>query len=94
MYLVSSFWNLRYLRFRNPHIRCLAYSAKMSQVSPITPWTDAFPKPRSDPGAISDEELVELIKTKQAGKDYIVVDVRRTDFEVYFYNQKIPEFVH
>ena len=56
----------------------------MSQVSstPITPWTDAFPKPRSVPAAVSDEELAELIKTKQAGKDYIVVDVRRTDFEV------------
>jgi arsenical-resistance protein 2 len=49
---------------------------------PQSSWTDAFPAPRSSPGGISNEELAQIVKTKQAGKDYLVVDVRRTDFEV------------
>lgn len=33
---------------------------------------------------MSPDELAELVKTKVAGRDYIVVDVRRTDFENVF----------
>ena len=48
----------------------------------FTNWHDAFPEPRSAPSSISVEELTVLLRTKTIGKDFVVVDVRRTDFEV------------
>ncbi|KLO20699.1 hypothetical protein SCHPADRAFT_841891 [Schizopora paradoxa] len=44
-------------------------------------WHDAFPQPKSSPPSISADELAVLLKTKTVGKDFVVVDVRRTDFE-------------
>ncbi|KDQ16682.1 hypothetical protein BOTBODRAFT_53780 [Botryobasidium botryosum FD-172 SS1] len=44
-------------------------------------WYEALPAPRSQPPHITPDALAELIRTKEARKDYIVVDVRRTDFE-------------
>jgi len=62
----------------------------MSSTSASTPalaqsWTEGLPEPRSSPRGISADELAEIIKNevKVIGKDYIVVDVRRTDFEMY-----------
>jgi len=46
-----------------------------------TNWYDAFPKPHSEPPAINADELVVLLKASTTGKDFVVVDVRRTDFE-------------
>ncbi|CAG7849864.1 SubName: Full=Uncharacterized protein {ECO:0000313/EMBL:CCA73726.1} [Serendipita indica DSM 11827] len=45
---------------------------------------EAYPTPRLDTQRISPEKLAELVKTKVAGRDYLVVDVRRTDFENVF----------
>jgi hypothetical protein len=47
-------------------------------------WYDNFPSPESKPRPMSPKELVALINDphEKAGKDYIVVDVRRTDFGV------------
>lgn len=55
-----------------------------SQVTekPVPEWAAAFPVPQSHPPSIEPEELAELIRSKQGGKDFLVVDVRRTDFEV------------
>jgi len=48
------------------------------------PWYSNFPDPRSKPRSMTDDEIAALVRDpeKRAGKDYIVVDVRRTDFEV------------
>jgi len=48
------------------------------------PWHKNFPTPRSNPIRMSPFEVVELLRSpdKRAGKDYIVVDVRRADFGV------------
>ena len=45
------------------------------------------PPPHSKARTMSHEEVAALIKNpeKSPGKDYIVVDVRRTDFEVISY---------
>lgn len=42
------------------------------------------PPPHSKPRGMTHEEVAALMKNpdKKVGKDYIVVDVRRTDFEV------------
>lgn len=49
---------------------------------PVPEWAASFPIPQSHPPFIEPEELAELLRTKQGGKDFLVVDVRRTDFEV------------
>ncbi|CAE6499461.1 unnamed protein product [Rhizoctonia solani] len=44
-------------------------------------WHDAFPTPPFDTPRMSAETLAETIQHKVAGVDYVVVDVRRNDFE-------------
>lgn len=47
------------------------------------PWHAAYPAPQSTPAALPREELLQWFREgKQAGKDFVLVDVRRTDFEV------------
>ncbi|OCB87897.1 P-loop containing nucleoside triphosphate hydrolase protein [Sanghuangporus baumii] len=61
--------------------------ADQSNATPsATPsWAAGLPEPLSAPEGITAETLAEFIKTgsKTSGKDYVVVDVRRTDFENY-----------
>jgi len=45
------------------------------------PWHEAFPKPVSVPAFISREETLALFGTQVPGRDFILVDTRRTDFE-------------
>ena len=48
-----------------------------------SPWHAIFPTPKAQLPSITPEALAELIRSDRVpGKDYIVVDVRRTDFEV------------
>ncbi|KAJ6609701.1 hypothetical protein B0H10DRAFT_2193759 [Mycena sp. CBHHK59/15] len=44
-------------------------------------WHSAFPVPVAEPRFITPEELAVIIREKEIVKDYLVVDVRRTDFE-------------
>ncbi|KAJ7128098.1 Rhodanese-like domain-containing protein [Mycena filopes] len=46
-----------------------------------TDWHAAFPSPASTPASIGRDELAAIMREKQIMKDYLVVDVRRTDFE-------------
>lgn len=48
------------------------------------PWYSNFAEPHSTPRSVTDEEVATLVSdpSKIAGKDYLVVDVRRTDFGV------------
>lgn len=47
------------------------------------PWHAAYPAPRGAAPSISREELLQWIREgKQAGKDFVLVDLRRTDYEV------------
>jgi arsenical-resistance protein 2 len=48
------------------------------------PWYTNFPTPISSPASITHEALAALMKNPDhtAGKDYLVIDVRRTDFGV------------
>ncbi|KAJ5185425.1 hypothetical protein N7491_006707 [Penicillium cf. griseofulvum] len=46
------------------------------------PWHAAYPAPRGTAPSISREELLQWIREgKQAGKDFVLVDLRRTDYE-------------
>lgn len=49
------------------------------------PWYAAFPEPKTSPiGWIPREEVLAMLKDDSLvpGKDYVLVDLRRTDFEV------------
>ncbi|KAJ3557089.1 hypothetical protein NM688_g1658 [Phlebia brevispora] len=56
---------------------------------PQRPWADSkapdwaapLPLPRSNPPELPASEVAELIRTKRAGVDFLVVDVRRMDWE-------------
>ncbi|KAJ5561902.1 hypothetical protein N7535_003635 [Penicillium sp. DV-2018c] len=51
-------------------------------MSTDVPWHAAFPAPKREAPSISREELLQWIRDgKQAGKDYVLVDLRRTDYE-------------
>lgn len=51
---------------------------------PAAPWHAIFPNPQSTPQTIAPEDLAALLRENSAGvgKDFLVIDVRRTDFEV------------
>lgn len=47
------------------------------------PWHAAYPAPKSVVAALPRHELLQWFRDgKKAGKDFVLVDVRRTDFEV------------
>ncbi|KAK3388296.1 Rhodanese-like domain-containing protein [Sordaria brevicollis] len=62
-------------------------AAQAAQAAPApapAPWYAAFPEPQSDLKTISREEVLEMLKGntgEKAGKDFILVDLRRNDFE-------------
>jgi arsenical-resistance protein 2 len=47
-------------------------------------WHTAYPSPRTTtPKSISCEDLLQCLQAgQQAGNDFLLVDLRRTDFEV------------
>jgi arsenical-resistance protein 2 len=49
---------------------------------PTPTWALSFPEPRSRPLSMSPDALYELLTTKSATVDFIIVDVRRTDIDV------------
>lgn len=59
-----------------------------SSESAAAPWHAAYPTPRNaDPATITREALLNLM-TKSSGsaaKDFLLIDLRRTDNEVKFY---------
>jgi hypothetical protein len=47
------------------------------------PWHAAYPAPGTTAAAITRETLLSwMLEGKVAGKDFVLVDLRRTDFEV------------
>lgn len=48
------------------------------------PWHAAYPAPKSVVASLPRDELLRWLRDgkKKAGEDFVLVDVRRTDFEV------------
>ena len=69
--------------FLRPAIKTVNSSTfrKMASAAPEQPWHAAFPAPTSMAQFISREETLSLFSKQIPGKDFILVDVRRTDFE-------------
>ena len=49
------------------------------------PWYAAFPEPKTTAATIPRDEVLKMLKDESLtpGKDYVLVDLRRNDFEVY-----------
>jgi arsenical-resistance protein 2 len=55
-----------------------------TKIAAEIPWHAAFPAPRGVAPSISREELLQWIRgDKQAGKDFVLIDLRRADYEVW-----------
>ncbi|GAB1199023.1 hypothetical protein APSETT444_008355 [Aspergillus pseudonomiae] len=50
--------------------------------TPEAPWHAAYPAPRTTAAKLPRQELLQWLKEgKQPGKDFVLVDLRRADFE-------------
>lgn len=58
----------------------------MAQQGPVPAWHAAFPNPRNTlPDSITRAELLSKIhRGYETGVDFLLIDLRRTDFEVYY----------
>ena len=56
-------------------------AAMADDVSQI-PWHSAYPEPRSEPGSITREQVLQLLRQDTAsGKAFMIIDLRRIDHE-------------
>ena len=52
-----------------------------SETHPTVPWHAAYPAPKSQPPSMTREAVLEMMASDAAGKDYILIDLRRADHE-------------
>lgn len=58
-------------------------TADTTAATAAAPWYAAYPAPKSEVVTISREEVLELLKsTPPEKRDFVLVDLRRNDFEV------------
>jgi hypothetical protein len=59
----------------------------MAEPSNAAPWYAAYPEPRNkDPDSISRADLLQRFQAGQkSGLDFLLIDLRRTDHEVYIH---------
>jgi hypothetical protein len=61
----------------------------MATTSVVTSWHAAYPAPRISPATIRREDVLDMIKrsAETSSRDYVLIDLRRNDFEVCNMNQ-------
>lgn len=59
-------------------------TSRESDQKPELPWHASYPPPRHEnPPSITRTEVLQLFRDgKEAGRDFVLVDLRRTDHEV------------
>jgi len=59
-------------------------ASAMVSIQNDTPWHAAYPPPKNkNPASITKDELLQHFKEgKEPGRDFILVDLRRNDYEV------------
>ncbi|KAI1121327.1 Rhodanese-like domain-containing protein [Nemania abortiva] len=51
-------------------------------MEPEQPWHAAFPSPKTtEPASLTREQVLDKLRTGAVGRDFILVDVRRNDYE-------------
>ena len=57
--------------------------ATVNSTGSSAPWYAAYPAPQNlNPASMQREDVLEMIKHSEAGKDFILVDLRRNDHDV------------
>jgi hypothetical protein len=61
----------------------------MATANVVPPWHAAYPAPRIAPATIRREDVLDMIKqsAETSSRDYVLIDLRRNDFEVSTINQ-------
>lgn len=76
---------------RRPSENAKMASTDETAAAPAAPWYAAYPAPKSKVVTISREEVLELLKTTPLEKrDFVLVDLRRNDFEVCLSQRNSP----
>ncbi|KAJ5102292.1 hypothetical protein NUU61_004514 [Penicillium alfredii] len=58
------------------------HQSEIASSSTESPWHAKYPAPRTVAASISRQELLQWFQEgKEAGKDFVLVDLRRTDFD-------------
>lgn len=60
----------------------MAAGAPSSAMVSEQPWYAAYPQAQSKPEPISCSKVLELLKQGKEGEKLVLVDLRRTDYEV------------
>lgn len=60
----------------------MSHATPQQWAGKIPDWAQSLPHPKSSPSHIEPSEVAQLIRTKQPGVDFVVVDTRKQDWEV------------
>lgn len=82
-YLLSTL-TATYSIFSSRHNLSASPMAAENAAASPPPWYAVYPAPRNSPATILREEVLDMMKAGgvAAGKDYLLVDLRRNDHEV------------
>lgn len=78
----TSLANSLYCTYTSTRIRTMT-TQPQSQNQPERPWYEAYPAPRNVAASVTREEVLQWFRDgRRPGTDFVLVDLRRTDFEV------------
>lgn len=60
----------------------MAHATQQQWGEKIPDWARSLPQPKSAPPHMEASEVAELIRNKNPGVDFVVVDTRKQDWEV------------
>jgi hypothetical protein len=60
----------------------MSTQAQPSATVPEQPWHAAFPEPQASPKPMTRSEVLQVLKQGNEGAKLVLVDLRRTDYEV------------
>jgi hypothetical protein len=70
--------------YRQPPANMATNNPNIVKVEIAKPWHAAYPAPKESASAITRGTLLSwMLNGKTASKDFVLVDLRRTDFEVH-----------
>jgi hypothetical protein len=81
----NAFISRSLLRYNIFSVRHTSPTMAANTEDPPKPWYTAYPTPQITASSVTRETLLSWMKDgKRAGKDFVLVDLRRTDYEVSF----------
>lgn len=67
-------------------------SVQANDIAAAVPWHAAYPAPREQPGSLAREQVLEMLKSgaRTPGRDFLLIDLRRNDHEVWSCLPSLP----